>query len=118
MASRMFEIIFDSSGGMLLQVGARGYVHHYDYPSDLANDALALLMGASTDGWENHQPEYRRDAAPGEQIATSARIAQYLRQEFRPREHGHAWNDFWTAITPQSRTFQRADWMAEAVANG
>lgn len=59
MKNLAFEVVFDNGGGTTLQVGERGYVHHYDTPEQAAQDVKVLIATGTTDGWEGNEPESR-----------------------------------------------------------
>ena len=52
-----FEVIFDNGGGTMLQT-EDGFVHHYDYPDQAAEDVKVLLDGGNTSDWEGNEVEY------------------------------------------------------------
>jgi hypothetical protein len=56
---REFVVVFDNGGGTTLQVGKRGFVHHYDDPVQAARDVKTLLDGATTTDWDGHEPLHR-----------------------------------------------------------
>lgn len=107
-----FEILFDNGGGILLQVGQRGYVHFYDNPMRLSGDALAIIAGADARGWDNHQPEYRRYSHSEDVVVTGEQVRSYLRGSYRPQERGASEQAFWVAITPPC--VQKPYWMEPA----
>ena len=59
--SKKFFVIFDNGGGTTLQVGKRGFVHHYDDPTQAAQDVKALLDTDDTRHWEGNEPACRMD---------------------------------------------------------
>ena len=54
-----FDVIFDNGGGTTLQVGKRGFVHHYDDPTQAAQDVKILLDGGNTTDWDGNEPQSR-----------------------------------------------------------
>ena len=54
-----FDVIFDNGGGTTLQIGKRGYVHHYDTAEQAARDVKVLLDGGNANDWEGNEPQFR-----------------------------------------------------------
>ena len=50
-----FFIHLDNAGGIILTT--LNYTHHYTDPTQAAEDTWALLNGATTEHWDNNEPE-------------------------------------------------------------
>ena len=58
---KKFNVIFDNGGGTTLQVGKRGFVHHYSCPEQAARDVRVLLETDDTSDWEGDEPQFRME---------------------------------------------------------
>jgi len=59
--AKKFAVIFDNGGGTTLQVGKRGFVHHYDDAAQAAKDVRVLMDTDDTNDWEGNEPEFRQE---------------------------------------------------------
>lgn len=102
--SKKFYVIFDNGGGTTLQVGKRGFVHHYDYPDQAARDVKVLLETGTTYGWEGHEPEGRMEydfdmeRNGGYQWHSEADIKKAIKDRKVERSYGYNMEKFYETL--------------------
>lgn len=95
-----FAVIFDNGGGTLLQVGKRGFVHHYDRGEDAARDVKVLIEDNNAKGWEGDESEMRIEYDGDEERNGSYRwhdrkdvLAVIKSGKLSSGDNGHGWRN-------------------------